>query len=176
MRWTPEIEERILDQIEATPDAEILLPDWAYWKGEDQPWIYVDGMPTNLVRVLYERVIRSLPDGAGLAPGEGVNPRNINPHLFVVLPSRHARAKCENGHWYTEDDWIEGVGHRCKTCRAEKLLGTPSIADVNRRKTHCPAGHPLAGDNLVKLKNGRRRCKRCHAATQARYRASKGKH
>lgn len=174
MRWTPEIEERIVTQIEATPDLEIILPAWAYWKGHDQPWVYVDGMPQRLVRILYERLIRSLPDRAGLSPKPGTDPRNINPHLFVVLPSRHSRAECVNGHEYTEDDWIPNVGYRCQTCRAEQLLGTPSAADLNRIKTHCPNGHPLEGDNLVQLKNGRRRCKTCHAATQARYRARKG--
>ena len=29
-------------------------------------------------------------------------------------------------------------------------------------KTHCLKGHPLTGDNLLKLKSGRRRCRECH--------------
>ena len=34
----------------------------------------------------------------------------------------------------------------------------------NRSKTHCPQGHPLAGDNLLpsKLKIGKRECRLCH--------------
>lgn len=32
---------------------------------------------------------------------------------------------------------------------------------ANRRKTTCPEGHPLEGDNLVKWADGRRRCRQC---------------
>lgn len=31
----------------------------------------------------------------------------------------------------------------------------------NRVKTHCPSGHPYAGDNLMVDKNGNRRCAKC---------------
>ncbi len=32
----------------------------------------------------------------------------------------------------------------------------------NRDKTHCPAGHPLSGENLVEY-GGSRQCKECRA-------------
>lgn len=156
MRYTPQIEKAILDQIEREPQREIVLPDWAYWKGIDQPWIYVDGRPQRLVRVLYETVIGVLPEGAGLTGRPGTHPRNINPHLFVVVPTLRARAACPNGHPYTEDDWTEGVGHRCQACRVSKLLGGLSASEKNKRKKVCPQGH-----KLVRRKNGRRRCYEC---------------
>lgn len=43
----------------------------------------------------------------------------------------------------------------------------------NQRKTHCPAGHPLSGDNL-RLVNGRHRyCGQCRKEANRRYRARK---
>jgi hypothetical protein len=168
VRYTPQIEQRILAQIAATPEAEIILPDWAYWEGVDQPWIYVDSMPMPLVRVLYERVIGALSPEAGLQPKPGTSRRSVNPHLWVQTPTLRARAVCPNGHVYTDDDWIEGVGHRCQTCRADKLLGTPSAIDVNRAKTTCPQGHAL-----VRRKNGRRRCLECPRAQTAAWRAGR---
>jgi hypothetical protein len=38
------------------------------------------------------------------------------------------------------------------------------------QRTHCPQGHPLAGDNLVEsqLKRGRRKCLTCHRAQALR--------
>jgi HNH endonuclease len=32
---------------------------------------------------------------------------------------------------------------------------------ANRRKTECPKGHPLSGDNLIVWKDGKRRCRTC---------------
>jgi hypothetical protein len=34
-------------------------------------------------------------------------------------------------------------------------------ADAHRNKTHCPQGHPYAGDNLYTFPDGRRVCKIC---------------
>ena len=34
-----------------------------------------------------------------------------------------------------------------------------SVASV---RTHCPAGHPYAGDNLFIRRNGHRKCRTCH--------------
>lgn len=168
MRWTPEIEQRILAQIERTPDREVILPDWAYWKGLHQPWVYIDSMPTPLVRVLYERVIGAIPDGMGLQPKPGTSRRSVNPHLWVLVPTPRSHAACPNGHEYDEGDWIEGVGHRCQACRAARLLGKPTIAEINRKKTTCPKGHAL-----VKRPNGRRRCLECPREDAARRRAAR---
>jgi hypothetical protein len=49
--------------------------------------------------------------------------------------------------------------------------------DNNRRKTHCPKGHPLSGDNLLtsKLKIGKRECRTCHNARRRAANAAKRK-
>ncbi len=172
MRYSPEIESALVAQIAAEPTRPVVLPEWAYWAGEPQPWIYRDGMPVPLMRHLYEVILGGLAETAGLQNPPHVDARNVNPHLAIVKPSKRTRLVCPNGHTYTEDDWIDGVGHQCQTCRAAKLLGTPSITDINRAKTDCPQGHPYTEENLVRLKNGRRRCKQCHRENQARYIAS----
>lgn len=38
----------------------------------------------------------------------------------------------------------------------------------NSVKTHCPAGHPYAGDNLLVDKHGNRRCAKCRRETWRR--------
>jgi hypothetical protein len=44
----------------------------------------------------------------------------------------------------------------------------------NRRKTHCPAGHPYSGDNLRININGRRICAECRReADRRRYRRNR---
>ena|SRR5215831_11213550 len=46
----------------------------------------------------------------------------------------------------------------------ENMLRGVGIVAVASRKTHCPKGHPLSGDNLhpYYLKRGHRQCKICH--------------
>ena len=44
-----------------------------------------------------------------------------------------------------------------------------SISALNIVKTHCPQGHEYAGDNLLRY-SGRRACRTCEKAKQARYR------
>lgn len=172
MRYTPEIQAKIVAQIEASPDAEVILPAWAYHAGSDQPVVYIDSMPVRLARVLYEHMIGALPEGAGLMLNPGVHRRNVNPHLFTPTASPHTRLQCPNKHPYREEDWTPR-GHRCRECRRAKNLGRPTVAEINAAKTHCPQDHPLVGDNLIQLKSGRRRCRQCHRETQARYRARK---
>lgn len=56
------------------------------------------------------------------------------------------------------------------TKRENRLRGVGPTA-LNARKTHCPEGHPLAGDNLVRDKLPWRICKTCkYAANAARLR------
>lgn len=172
MRYSAEIEEKIVAQINATPDLEVILPSWAYHAGSDQPIVYQNRIPVRLSRVLYERLVGRIPEGMGIALNHGVDRRNVNPHLFTLVSKPGVRLTCPNGHEYTEEDKSTG-GHRCKRCRRAKNLGIPSPTQINAAKTHCPQGHPLAGDNLLLLKSGRRRCRTCHAAAQARYRARK---
>jgi hypothetical protein len=42
-------------------------------------------------------------------------------------------------------------------------------AATNLAKTHCPAGHELAGKNLLKSRDGSRNCRLCHNDAQKRY-------
>lgn len=44
----------------------------------------------------------------------------------------------------------------------ENILRGKSLAAKNARVTHCPKGHPYAGDNLKITKTGRRRCITCN--------------
>lgn len=37
-----------------------------------------------------------------------------------------------------------------------------------QKRTHCPSGHPLSGDNLTHDSRGGRRCKTCHRENQRR--------
>ncbi len=50
---------------------------------------------------------------------------------------------------------------RPKTHRANILRGRGAPAQ-NARKTHCPMGHALAGDNLIKSARKSRACRICH--------------
>lgn len=45
----------------------------------------------------------------------------------------------------------------------ENGLRSNQISAVNYRKTHCPKGHPLSGDNLVPCEKakGHRKCRTC---------------
>lgn len=38
------------------------------------------------------------------------------------------------------------------------------LANLNRAKTHCPAGHPYSGHNLFFTSRGGRSCRKCHNA------------
>lgn len=60
-------------------------------------------------------------------------------------------------------DHLEAVTKKENSHRSE------SFAGKNSRKTHCPLGHPYAGNNLHVYPNGYRRCKVCHAETFARF-------
>lgn len=170
MRFTPEIERKIVDQITREPGRPVILPDWAYWKGVDVAYIYVERMPVPLIHYLREILIGDVTEDQGVANLPDTPARNVNPYLAVVTPTRTARPACPAGHAYTEADYFPGVGHRCQTCRVAKLKGTPSVADANRAKTTCPEGH-----RLVKRSNGRRRCLECPRRQSAAYRQSKEK-
>ena len=65
-----------------------------------------------------------------------------------------SRACCEPAH-------LEAVTSQTNQHRGD------SVSGINARKTHCPNGHVLAGDNLIATRSGRRRCKAC-AREQAR--------
>mgnify|MGYP001572395295 CR=1 FL=1 len=50
---------------------------------------------------------------------------------------------------------------RVVTPRQNCLENNSSVVAINIKKTHCPRGHELAGDNLLRCKSSRRRCREC---------------
>lgn len=52
----------------------------------------------------------------------------------------------------------------------ENVLRADNLIAWNRAKTHCPQGHPYAGENLVIKKGGGRLCRTCKLAYLRRYR------
>lgn len=64
------------------------------------------------------------------------------------------------------------------TKRTNTLRGV-GVSAINAQKTHCSQGHLLEGRNLAALPGrsgfGERRCKRCHADSQRKYRSRKGR-
>lgn len=55
---------------------------------------------------------------------------------------------------------LEPVTHR------ENLRRSDGAPGINARKTHCPAGHPLTGDNLITKRSGARNCRTCRNEQQ----------
>ena len=168
MRYTPEIEAKLLAQIKRTPDKPIVLPDWAYWKDDPAPRVYVGGRPIKLIRHLHELVVGPVQPGRGIINPPHVPVKNVNPLLAVIVPTERSKAVCGKGHPYGPEDYIEGVGHRCQTCRKEKLAGTPNAGEVNRLKKTCPRGHKLR-----RRSDGRRRCYECPAEQERERRKRK---
>lgn len=174
MNLTPELERQILEQLQAHPDKALVLPEWCYWKGQSQPTIYVDGLPTKLHRYLYEKAIGSLEYGVRLHLRDGVHPKNVNPHLFVPQLSRRRGESCPKGHPYAGNEMPDNsMGWRCRTCylawREEHSLGRPNVGQVNAAKTHCPKRHRYDEHNTLYLSNGRRRCRQCNADQSRKY-------
>jgi hypothetical protein len=177
---TDGVRRQILAQIRRDKHRPVVLPDFCYWKGRDQPVVYVDNLPENLNRVLYRELIGPLDYSQSLRLREGIPKRNVNPYLFEVTQHRRRGSVCPNGHSYEGNEMASNsAGWRCRTCyenwHAAHRKGGESVAVVNRGKDSCPQGHPYSGENLIILKNGRRRCRTCHKANMARYRAEKGK-
>lgn len=57
--------------------------------------------------------------------------------------------------------------HMEPVTKRDNLLRGRSFSADNARKTHCPKGHPLAGDNLVRSQLPWRACKTCKYAANA---------
>lgn len=62
-------------------------------------------------------------------------------------------------------------GHLEIVTIGENVLRGESAGAKNARKTHCPKGHPLSGDNLYVNAKGKRRCRRCTLESNRRSRA-----
>jgi hypothetical protein len=88
---------------------------------------------------------------------------------------------CKNGHEMTADNVLPNPKgyHICRICRelylkeyrarhrGENTLPMPQF------RTHCPSGHPYAGENLVIAKNGGRICRECRRQWKKDFRARK---
>ena len=177
MILTDGIHRQIVAAIRRDRHRPLVLPDFCYWKGRDQPVVYIDNLPENLSRVLYRELIGPLDYSQSLHLRAGIPPRNINPYLFDVSQHRRRGTVCPNGHPYAGNEMPSNAGGwRCVTCYtawlAEHRIGGESASDVNRAKEVCPRGHPYSGENLIILKNGRRRCRQCHRDRMAGYRAA----
>lgn len=73
-------------------------------------------------------------------------------------------------------DHLEPVTHRENMRRSPLLASpgdTPACAIYQLRKTHCPSGHPYAGDNLGVRASGGRYCRQCARERMARNAARK---
>ena len=178
MKLERDVEALILRQIEDHPNRAIVLPDWAYWAGRDQPVVYREGLPVPLSRYLYEKVVGPIPYATKLVLRDGVHPRNVNPLLFHAEPGRSRGSVCPNGHRYAGNEMpSNSMGFRCRTCYLRWLkrhsLGRQNQGQLNAAKTHCPQNHPYDEENTIFLANGRRRCRICNAAQTAAYRAAR---
>jgi len=177
MILTDGIHRQILAAIKRDPKRALVLPDFCYWKGRNQPVVYIDDIPENLARVLYRELIGPLDYSQTLALRPGIDPRNVNPYLFEVTQHRRRGSVCPNGHLYEGNEMPSNAGGwRCRICYQAWLAahrkGGQSVSELNRSKDTCPKGHPYSGENLVILRNGRRRCVTCHRDNMARYRAT----
>lgn len=76
-------------------------------------------------------------------------------------------------HHECENKSCVNPNHTRQITRADHMLIGTNLAAINSRKTECPQGHPLSGDNLKldKGNNGRvrRRCKICASAAVSRH-------
>lgn len=59
--------------------------------------------------------------------------------------------------------------HLAVVTKAENCRRGVGTTGQNARKTACPQGHPLSGENLYVDRNGWRRCRECKRADDRRY-------
>lgn len=66
-------------------------------------------------------------------------------------------------HFFCDNRLCCNPAHVRPVTERENILRGKSPAAEHASRTHCPNGHPLAGDNLEAwaLKQGDRRCKTC---------------
>lgn len=167
MILTPEIQQKIVDAINADPTAPVVLPEHAYG-ADGKVRVLIDGLPIDLHRHLHNLLIRPLQYGERMHDRSGVK-GNVNPHLFLVVQGgKRPDTHCGKGHPYEGNEMPPNSrGYRCRTCYENsqpESTGTP-----NSEKTHCPKNHPYDEKNTIIDSAGRRRCDICTKDTKRKY-------
>jgi hypothetical protein len=163
-----DVQAAIYEAVLRRPNSELILPDWAYGK-DGRVVVLVDGLPIDLHRHLHNELIRPLEYHERMWKREGVDERNVNPHLFdVVVGRKSARTHCGQGHAYEGNEAPPNSrGYRCLTCLRDsrrKPGATP-----NASKTHCPQKHEYTPENTYIGSDGKRRCLTCKRDRNAAY-------
>lgn len=177
MILTPELEQQIIDAITADPAEPLTLPDWAYGK-DGRVVVLVDGIPIDLHRHLFNRLIRPLEHHETLWHTPNGDRRNVNPWIMQVSVGRKSpRTHCGKGHAYEGNEAPPNSrGYRCLTCLRDSRRKEGATA--NGAKAHCPHDHEYTPENTRIGKDGRRRCITCirdrNRAYMARRRKPKG--
>lgn len=173
MILTPEIEQKIIGTIMEDPTVPTVLPEHAYGR-DGRVVVLVDGLPIDLHRHLHNVMIRPLGYHERMHRTPGVDPKNVNPYLFIIpLTTKSPATHCRKGHAYEGNEAPPNSrGYRCLTClRDSRKTGTVA----NRDKTQCPQGHDYTDENTIKGKDGRRRCRICKNTRNAAYMARQRK-
>lgn len=117
----------------------------------------LNGVNVRAHRYAYEMLVGPIPDGLMLD------------HLC------HARGFCPGGPTCPHRRCVNPDHLRPSTAQENNHRGC-GWSGWNVSKTHCPRGHPYAGENLVVRPSGSRQCRRCNVVrAQARYEAWKQK-
>ena len=96
-------------------------------------------------------------------------------YAWLVHPLPHGKQRGEIDHLCRNRACCNPIHLELVSSRVNVLRGVGPSA-LGSRKTHCPKGHPYAGDNLIVHPNHPRRrwCRECHRiAATIRYHSSK---
>jgi hypothetical protein len=106
--------------------------------------------------------------GKGQQKGSGAHRWNYERHVGPIPEGWQVDHLCKVPHCVNPAH-LEAVPPHVNNARSE----SPSAR--NMRKTHCPQGHPLEGDNLHPsyLRRGQRKCRTCHREAAARNNAKR---